>query len=77
MNIYIVLGIWPKSSIFQLSYQPHSSSADCARELIKSSKDSASLRGHNEKNFLVLGFRFFVSDIISKVGFWPILAAGT
>jgi len=26
---------------------------------------------------LVLGFKFFVSDILSKVGFWPFLAAGT
>jgi len=30
-----------------------------------------------KKWFLVLGFRFFVSDVISKVGFWLFLAAGT
>ena len=29
------------------------------------------------KKMFVLGFGFYVSDIISKVGFWPFLAAGT
>jgi len=32
------------AGIFRLTYQLHSSSADCATELCKPSKDSASLR---------------------------------
>ena len=64
-----------KTGIFRLTYQLHSSSANCARELFKPSKDLASLQVRSEKNFLVLGF--FVSDIISKVSFWPFFAGGT
>jgi len=60
--------------IFQLTYQPHSSSVDCARELFKTLKESANLRVYNEKKF---GFVFFVSDVKSKVGLWSYLAAGT
>jgi len=55
---YIVPGNRPKISSFQLPYQRHSSSADCARELCKPSKDSAS----TQKMFLVGGCRFFVSE---------------
>ena len=43
------------------------SADDCAKELFKPLKGSASLCICNEKNFLVLGFRFFVSDVISGV----------
>jgi len=57
------LEIGEKLGKFWLTYQPHSSSADSARELFKPSKDLASLRVCNEKIFLVLGFGFFVSDI--------------
>ena len=40
----------------------------CARELFKRSKDSACLVVYNEEKCLfVLGFRFFVRDIISGV----------
>jgi len=60
-----------KSSIFWLSYQSHSSSADCARELFKPSKDLASLLVCNEKNFLVLGVGFYMSGIKSEVFFRP------
>jgi len=45
-------------------------SVDCARELFKPSKDSANLLVSNDKKLLVLGFRFFLSDVISEVGFW-------
>ena len=45
----------------------HNSGAESTRELFKRSKDSASLVVCNAKNFLVLGFGFFVSDIISGV----------
>ena len=38
---------------------------------MKSSEDSASIQVCNEKNFLVVGFRFFVSDVISEIDFWP------
>jgi len=76
MNIsYLEISL--KSSIFQLSYQLHNSLVDRARKLFKPLKDSASPRVCNEKEILVLSFRFFVSDIISKVGFWPFLATGT
>jgi len=37
-----------------------------ARELFKCSKYSASLVVCNEKNFLLGGCRFFVSDVISE-----------
>jgi len=43
------------------------SADDCDRELFKPSKDSASLHICIEKKFLVLGFRFFVSNVISGV----------
>jgi len=48
---YIVPGFQPKTSSFQLPYQRHSSFGDCARELFKPSKDSASLLVCNEKTF--------------------------
>jgi len=38
--------------------------------MFKPSKDSASLLACNEKIFLVVGYKFFVSDIISEVVFW-------
>jgi len=71
------LEIGEKPGKFQLTYQPHGSSADCARELFKPSKDWASHQLCNEKIILVLGFEFSVSDVISKVGLWPFLADGT
>jgi len=45
------------------------STNDCARKLFKPLKDSTSLCVCNEKKtfFLVLGFRFFVSDVISGI----------
>jgi len=46
---YIVLGNRGKTRVFRLTFQLHSSSADCARELFKPSKDSASLWVCNEK----------------------------
>jgi len=70
---YIIPGNWGKTKDIWLSYQPHSSSADCARELFKPSKDSASLRLCNDKKYLVLGFSFSVSDVTSKVGFWLLI----
>jgi len=41
---YIVLEIGEKPGIFRLTYQPHNSPADCARELFQPSKDLASLQ---------------------------------
>jgi len=35
--------------------------------MFKPLKDSASLQVNNEKKFLVLGFRFFVSNIMSGI----------
>jgi len=63
----------PKTSSFQLSYQRHNSSADCARELFKLSKDLASLLVCDEKKLLVGGCGFVVSDITTKVVFWLML----
>jgi len=63
------LEIREKPGIFQLAYQRHSSSTNYARQLFKQSA--------MKKNFLVLGFVFFVSDIISKVNFshfWLLLS---
>jgi len=57
--------IWPISSCFLLSHQLHNSPDECARELFKPSKDSASLRDCNEKIFS--GFGFFVSDVVRRV----------
>ena len=58
-------GSQPKTSSFQLPYQQHSSSVDCARELCKPSKNSASLLVCNEKFFLVSGFLW-----VMKKTFW-------
>jgi len=44
----------------------HNSGTDCVRELFQPLRDSESLRVSNEKK-LVLGYEFFVSDIISGV----------
>ena len=54
--IHLEIGL--ESSIFQLSYQPHSSSTDCTRKLLQPSKDSASLLVCNEKIFSGFGFKF-------------------
>jgi len=63
------LEIGEKPGIFGLTYQPHSSSADCAVELLKfePSKDLASLRVCNEKKILLLGFVYFGIDVIRYV----------
>jgi len=50
--------------------QLHNLPVDCTTELSKTSKDS-SLLFCNEKKMFGFGFRFFVDDIISGVGFWP------
>ena len=65
----LLLEIREKSGIFWLTYQPHSSSANCTRELLKPLKDSASILDCNEVNFLVGSCGFFVSDVISEVLF--------
>ena len=57
---HIVLGNRPKIK--------HSSSVDCGIELFKPPEDLGSLQVCNERKFV--GFVFFVSDVISKVGFW-------
>ena len=64
----------PENSSFQLPYQRHSYSADCAIELFKGSNRSASLLVCTRKKFFWLAVAdFFVSDIISEVvlrSFW-------
>ena len=63
-----VPGNRPKTSSFWLHYQRHSSSANCARELFKPAKDSASLLVYNEKQFK-FGIVDFLSDVVSGVVF--------
>jgi len=53
-------GNQPKTSSFRLPCQCHSTSTVCARELFKSSKDSASLLPYTWKKILVGGCRIFV-----------------
>jgi len=55
--------------ILAKSLQLHNLQVNCARELFKLLKDSANLLVCNKQNFLVLGFRFFVGDVISGIGF--------
>jgi len=74
--VIFVLGFRPKISSFRLPYQRPSSSADCARELFKSSNGSASLVYCTRKKILVGGADFFVIDVIIEVvlgSFWLML----
>jgi len=51
-----------------MSWQLHNSPGDYARELFKPSKDSTSLQVCNaKKNSLVLGFGFFVNNIVTGI----------
>jgi len=54
-----ILRFQPKTSSFRLPYQCPSSSADCARELFKSSNGLASLLVCTRKKILVEGADFF------------------
>ena len=61
---------------FHATLQLHNVPDDWAWELFKPSKDAASLLVCILFNLKVLGFRFFVGDVISGVGFryfWPSL----
>jgi len=49
----------PKTSSFQLPYQRHSSSANCARELFKGSNRSASLLVCTRKKIFCWGLQIF------------------
>ena len=53
-----VLWFWPKNSSFRLPYQRPSSSANCNRELFKSSNGSASLVDCTQKIFWLGGADF-------------------
>jgi len=71
-----VLRFRPKNSSFRLPYQRHSSSANCTRELFKSSYGSRSLLDCTRKNIFDWGCGFFVTDVISEVvlgSFWLML----
>jgi len=64
--------VWPclKSAVCTC-LSVHNSGSESARELLKPSEDSASLRVINEKIFfLVLCFRYFVDVIIVVLGFF-------
>ena len=69
--IYTVPGFRPKTSSFQLAYQRHNSYTDCARELFKPSKVSASPLACTRRNFLVRVCGIFVSDVIIEAVFRP------
>jgi len=65
-----------KNSSFRLPYQRPSSSADCTKELLNGSKESASLVDYTQKKFFGWGVRIFVTDVISEVvlgSFWHML----
>jgi len=53
--IYLYLDFGLKNSSFRLPYQGPGSSADCARELFKSSNGSANLVDRTRKNIFWLG----------------------
>jgi len=74
--IYSYFDFGLKNSSFWLPYQRPSSSADCARELFNGSNGSDSLVDCTQKNFLVGGCGFLVTDVISEVvlgSFWLML----
>jgi len=58
-------GLRLKFSSFHMFLCGNISADDCARELLKPSKDSANLHVCNEKK--ILGFCFFVSDVTTGV----------
>jgi len=58
-------GLTLRSSSLHMFLHGEFSADDCARELFKPSKDSPSLRVCSVKK--ILGFGFFVSDVISGV----------
>jgi len=74
LDEYVVPGIQPKTSSFQLLYQRHSSSADCARELFKGSNGSDSLLVCNGKNFFGWELWIFCEWHHKWSSFWVILA---
>jgi len=57
---YIVPGFRPKTSSFWLPYQRHSTSADCAIELLKGSNRSASLLVYTRKKIFWLAVADFL-----------------
>jgi len=69
---YIIPGFRPKTSSFRLPYQRHSSSANCARELFKSSKDLASLLVCTWKNIFWLRVAAFCEWRHKWRRFWVI-----
>jgi len=57
--VTFVPGNQPKTSSFWMPCQRHSSYADCAEELLKPSKDLASLLLGNKKYFFGWGLQIF------------------
>jgi len=66
LNTLASSGLMLEFSSLHMFFHGNIFAGDCAKELFKPSKDSASLRGCNETIFFGLGFHF-VSDIISGV----------
>jgi len=54
---------------FRTAMQLHNLPVDCARELFKPSKDSASLQVCNDKKIWFWASGFFVSEVTSDVVF--------
>jgi len=73
-NDIFVPGNRPKTSSCRLPYQRHSSSADCARELFKPSKDLASLLGCTWKKIFDRRLQIFCEWRHSWSSFCVILA---
>jgi len=70
------LEIGEKPRIFRLSYQPQVPQPIALESCSNPQKTWQVFESAMKKNW-GFGFHFFVSDIISKVGFWPFLAVGT
>jgi len=64
----------PKTSSFQLPYQRHNSSADCARDLFKASNGLASLLVSTRKKIFGWGLRIFCEWRHKWSSLWVILA---
>jgi len=58
-TIYSYFDFGLKNSSFRLPYQRHRSSADCARELLNGSKESASLVDYTRRKCFGWGVRIF------------------
>jgi len=74
---YIVLGNQGKTRDISVTDQLHIAPQLIALESCSNPQKTRQVFESAIKKFLVLGYSFFMSGIISSIGFWPFLAAGT